>query len=153
MQNGFAGLIGRWYQRHTAGHTPVQKGVFHATSAPLFTRNKPPDFFEQKGVVKGANSEPALSPPAAFGAAASGRQSLDQPEIFEGMVGFMNLCRIARAADNLEEMLGEMAGDEEMPIELKATEDSAPLLAGALGELNDALKPYRNARELSRARR
>lgn len=129
MQNGFAGLIGRWYQRHTAGHTPVQKGVI------------------------GAGSEPALSPPAAFGAAASGRQSLDQPEIFEGMVGFMNLCKIARAADNLEEMLGEMAGDEEMPIELKATEDSAPLLAGALGELSDALKPYRNARELSRARR
>lgn len=127
MTSGFVGLIGRWYRKRIAAPTPEQSGEL---------------------VFIGANRLERA--PLASGVAAGARQYWDQPEIFEGMVGFMNLCKIARAADNLENLLQECAVDNEDDpgIEIKGDVDSAALAGGALKELADALKPYRNAREL-----
>lgn len=127
MPSGFAGLIGRWYRRHTAESMPVQKGVYPALFVPMFGWDQP-DLRDSGGVV-------------------GMPQSLAQPAIFEGMVGFDNLCKIARAADNLEVIMGESVDGG--ILELKADENGGAFLLGALCELRDALTPYRTARDLS----
>jgi hypothetical protein len=126
--SGFADAIGRWFRSRIDGSMPAQKGGGWC-----------------RGQVQ------AFKDYAASGLVADAPLSLPRREIFEGMVGFDNLCRIAAAADNFEETMVELqAAGRQFGIVCEDDDaDSAALWAGALNELIDALQPYRTARDMA----
>ena len=129
MTSGFVRVIGRLFRRHTDESTPAQKkGGWHPGQVQAFKNY------------------------GGCGLVADARPSSPRPEIFEGMVGFENLCVIARAADNVEAILAELSlsGRHFAVISKDDNDESGQYVSDALNELKTALIPYRTARDMAR---